>query len=56
MRGVKLDDKAEKSADALSGNEDFRENEALNFAVGAKMPKPEANKILRARVNLSSAS
>lgn len=43
MRKVKLDDKAEKSAAAFSGDENFRESEALNFADGAKILKPAAD-------------
>ncbi len=44
MRKVKLDDKSEKSADAFGGDENFRENEALNLTGGAKMSKLEADK------------
>jgi len=44
MRKVKLNDKSEKSADAFFDDENFPENEALNFADGAKMSKPETDK------------
>lgn len=44
MRKVKHDDKAEKSADAFSGDENSRESEALNLTGGAKMSKLETDK------------
>ena len=44
MRKIKLEDKPEKSANAVFDDENFRDNEALNFADEAKMSKLETDK------------